>query len=147
MGAVYDVFQRLGIDGSFFYQLGIIIFTILASRFIFFERLRAVFEEREKKTLKLDQKSQKMLKEAEEIAREYAAIIEDANKKAKKFFEEEKKTIVLEQKKVFKSAEEEFSKELMVHKNSFYGKASEYKGKVLSEVDMLAGVLRDRVVK
>ncbi|MBF0297500.1 MAG: hypothetical protein HQK51_02200 [Oligoflexia bacterium] len=147
MGAVYDVLQRLGLDISFFYQLAIIIFAILASRFLFLERLRFVFEQREEKTLKLDTKSQKMMKDAEELGKVYNSIIEEGNKKARKNFDEGKKVVITEQKKVFKSAEEEFSKNLQTHKKSFYGEASEYKNKVFSEVDSLASILRDKVLK
>ena len=59
-----EIFGKLGIDGTIFYQFGIFVILAVALKKLLFAPLQSVIQEREEKTTGLESKADNILKEA-----------------------------------------------------------------------------------
>lgn len=79
--------QQLGIDSTFFYQLGVFFVVFLILSTFYFKPFLALFEARHKKTVQDREAAEKMMSDAQKKLEEYKAKLAEERQVAKKQYD------------------------------------------------------------
>lgn len=147
MDTVQAIFTQLGVNESLLPQfIGVCLVFILA-KFLFLNKLQAVLEQREEKTVKLESSADSTLEQVQTLVKEYNTKITHANKEAMDKMVSLKGEVVRKLDKKFKESEAEINKYVEDSNNSFLAQAKEQEAKLMSQADSLAGDLVNKIIQ
>lgn len=101
-----EIFNKIGVDESIFYQFVIFLISFIFLKRLFFSKLQEVLDQREEQTTLSDIHSDQMLKKTEELNAKYEQKLQESYDRATDYFEGEKKEILTDV-KIFISREEQ----------------------------------------
>ncbi len=147
MEMLQKIFADLGGDGSFLYQFAIVIITLLAFRFIFFNRLKFVLENREEKTVLQEEHAEKIFNQAKVLQRKYQDKINQAHSNAQQVMIKKKKEITISGQQEFKKSEEEIDNYLTKSRDEAEEEIGKQKTEVIKKADELAANLVEKLIQ
>jgi F0F1-type ATP synthase membrane subunit b/b' len=147
MEAFAAVFTQLGVDSSLVPQffIAVIVFTI--AHFLFLGKLQEVLENREQKTVKLENSADETIEVVNKMQTEYKTKIEEANRGALKTFAEKKSTITHKLTDQYKQNEKEINQFVDQSRQDFSKEIEGSKDKYLQEADGLANSLVEKILQ
>jgi F-type H+-transporting ATPase subunit b len=141
MDVVLGIFDQLGADKSLIYQLVIFIVMFIISKFLFFNHLQFVIENREEKTVKLEGNAEKQFEEINKMSSDYKEKITNAHKEAKEKSSSEKAKIVKELESKYREHEKEINTFVEKSREEANKEIGAKKEEILSEAEQLANNL------
>ncbi|MBF0367583.1 MAG: hypothetical protein HQK50_18555 [Oligoflexia bacterium] len=147
MGQVLDILQRLGVDQSFYYQLAIIFFMLLACKFLLLDLLLKVIRQREEKTVKLEVDANQKLAKSEQFLKQYDEGIDQTYREIKKMVYEKRREIAFGQKSILKKADEEIKLKIDKERATFSEKIQAMKEQNKGEIKGLMDSFLEKMTK
>ena len=83
MEALQQIVDQLGVDYTVFYQFATLCVLFLITKFLFFNALQFVIENREEKTTKLESSAEVVTEKANKLSNEYKDKIDEAYRASK----------------------------------------------------------------
>lgn len=147
MNTIVTILNSLKIDQTFLIQfvLFIVFFNIIAP--LLFKRLQEVLDLRESKTTKLDSHANHVYKQADDLAVQYKASIEQTHTDSQAVATKLKSEIVAKEKALFTSAEEKMNSDYEAKRSSLLKDIAEKKTAVLAEAEKLSNTLVEKLTK
>ena len=141
------IFTQLGVDSSLVPQLVIIITTFVMGHFLFMGKLQRVLENREEKTVKLESSADEIVEKVTHMQSEYKLKISEANRAALKNSTERNQKILDTYTGQYKQTEKEVGQFVDQSRNEFGKEVASNKEKYLSEAEMLAQSLVQKILQ
>lgn len=146
MELIFDVFDKLNIDQTFFVQFVLVVFFFFTLKSLLFSKLQFVIELREGKTTKMEDEANKKFAKAEELSKKFTQETEEAYSEAHQYFSSQKKEITTREWLRFKKAEESLEKEASEEKQKYIMALEAQRDQVLGQSDQLAEDLVQKIV-
>ena len=142
-----EIFGKLGIDGTIFFQFGIFLVLAIALNKILFKPLQDVIQEREDKTTGLKGKADKILLEAEQLKEETELKLSEARQSF--YLDLKGKKIKLEEElnEKFKQSESEAELRFDASLKELKEELSLLDDKLAKNTDELSGLLTSKFTK
>lgn len=147
MDTIYTVLNSLEIDSSFFIQFILVTVLYFVLRALFLNNLQEVIELREDNTTRMESGADKKIIEAEKVAAEYKAKIEEARSEAFKLISNRKEEVIARETKKFKEHEAVLESELNTKKNKFEQELEEKKKDIMTQAQGLSEELVNKIVQ
>ena len=147
MGAVVEIFKKLQVDETIFYQFFIFLILFVILKPLLFDKLLFVIQMREGKTTKLEGHADKKFAKSEKLAEEYNEKIKSVNSKAHKKFHDEKVSIEKEQKEKISKFSKELEGEIQARREKFAQEFEKREKDVTQKVDGLTDKLVNKLVQ
>lgn len=145
METIQAIFSQLGANGSVVNQLVIVFGLFLISKFIFFNKLQFVIENREEKTTKLEMNADETFEKANKLAEKYKQKVEGAHLKAQQLFNEKRSEIHSRERDTLKKTETEVNSYIETSKLQVKKDIDSKRNEILAESNHLAGMLVDKL--
>lgn len=145
METIQAIFSQLGANGSVVNQLVIVFALFLISKFIFFNKLQFVIENREEKTTKLEMNADETFEKANKLAEKYKQKVEAAHLKAQQLLNEKKSEIAAKERETLKKTEIEVTSYIETSKAQIKKDIDSKRNEILAESNHLAGMLVDKL--
>ena len=146
MDKIIQIFQKLGVDESIFYQFAVFVVLFFLLKIVFFNKLLFVLQTRESKTTKLEEEALGKFKEAQKLSDDFDKEIlktsEETHKKMSELKAESLKKIQGEQ----KLEEERILKEFEIEKKTALDQVENKRQEILKTSDLLADGLVEKFV-
>jgi len=144
---VLTILQQLGVDGSFFWQLGIFVVLWLTLSKIFFGPFHALIEKRHQRTVEDREAAERLVGQAEQKLEEYRKLILAAKEQAKKDADTQLEAARAEEQKVLAEAREQAKAITQSALKDLEQQKSKLQGELQSHVDELATQVAARVLQ
>jgi F0F1-type ATP synthase membrane subunit b/b' len=141
MDTIQAIFAQLGADGSIAIQFAIVIAMFILTKFVFFEKLQFVIENREEKTVKLESSADETFEKVNELSEQYRSKIEAAQISAQSKVNDKRNEIINENNSKFKTIENEIEQYVENSRNEFKKEVQEKETEIFSQSDELANSL------
>lgn len=145
METIQAIFSQLGANGSVINQLVIVFVLFLISKYIFFNKLQFVIENREEKTTKLEMNADETFEKANKLAEKYKQKVEAAHLKAQQILNEKKSEIQARERETLKKTENDVAAYVETSKAQVKKDIDSKRNEILSESNHLAGMLVDKL--
>lgn len=145
METIQAIFSQLGANGSVINQLVIVFALFLISKYIFFNKLQFVIENREEKTTKLEMNADETFEKANKLAEKYKQKVEAAHLKAQQLVNEKKSEIAAKERETLKKTETEVTSYIETSKAQIKKDIDSKRNEILAESNHLAGMLVDKL--
>lgn len=145
METIQAIFSQLGANGSVINQLVIVFVLFLVSKYIFFNKLQFVIENREEKTTKLELNADETFEKANKLAEKYKNKIEAAHLKAQQVLNEKKSEIQARERDLLKKTENDVAAYVETSKSQIKKDIDSKRSEILAESNHLAGMLVDKL--
>jgi F0F1-type ATP synthase membrane subunit b/b' len=142
-----EILTQMGVDGSLAYQFLIIVTVFVLSNFLFIGKLQDILEVREDKTVKLENSADETLEKVSGMQVEYKTKIEVANREAMAKASEKKVEVTQKYANRYKAAEREVNQFVDQSRNEFSREVAAAKDKYLSESEVLAQSLVQKIIQ
>ncbi len=147
MGVLGEIIYKLGWDPTFWWQLAILLVMFFILKFLLFDKLIAVLEERENQTTKLFAEADGLRHRTEEIEKQFQGRLDEARNDIKKLngakHEELMSIERVEIQKLSKELDEIYDKKQI----EINGKHEEARKEALRHADELSEALVEKLVK
>ncbi len=137
--------QALGVNGTYFYQLAIIIVFYFLLKQTLFKKLQSVVETREEQTTKRTHSASEKLAKAEELKAAYNEKIALAHKTAQVSLENKKLEVIRRETARFKESENKLSSELESKRAELKGVIGNIRKKSFAEAQSLSSDLVTKI--
>ena len=141
------IFTQLGVDSSLPYQFITVLIVFVLAHILFLGKLQLVLENREEKTVKLENSADDTLEKVTKMQAEYKSRIEHANREALKSMTEKKQKIVQQYTEQYKQTEREVNQFVDQSRNEFEKQVNGNKEQYLSEANSLAQSLVQKILQ
>lgn len=145
MEILQNIYADLGGDNSLVIQFIVVMVLFVSLRYIFFNKLQYVIENRENKTVKQEQLAEETFEKAAELKRKYKERINISHQKAQKFLSEKNKNIVTEENIVYRKIEAELDEYISNARVDVVKEVEERRKIVLMEAAPLAEKLVEKI--
>ena len=145
MDVVIQIFSSLGVDHSFYYQLGLVIFFLFSFYFLFVADLRRVLEQRKTNTVGAEDISQDINAKAQANEEKYQNSVQAKLNLSNERYTQERLLLTNDSNKTFKEFEQ---KHLNEYQNSLSKVEKEYqssKAQLNSDVETLSELLVNKI--
>ncbi len=146
MDKVIQIFVKLGVDQSIFYQFAVFVVLFFLLKLVFFNKLLFVIQTRESKTTKLEEEALAKFKKAQQLSDDFDREIQETSEKTYKEMHDIKhenlKRIQGEQ----KLEEERILKEFEIEKRTVLDQVENKRQEILKTSDSLANGLVEKFV-
>ena len=145
MDKIIQIFVKLGVDQSIFYQF--LIFTVIffLLKTLFFNKLLFVLQTRESKTTKLEEGAGDKMKEADKLSKEFEEEVRKANDLAHQAMSEKKSTALKNIEEIQKAEESKILKSFEERKSEVVASIESSKQQILSTADELSEKLVEKI--
>ena len=145
MDKIIQIFVKLGVDQSIFYQF--IIFTVIffLLKTLFFNKLLFVLQTRESKTTKLEEGAGNKMKEADKLSKEFEEEVRKANDLAHQAMSEKKNSALKNIEEIQKVEESKILKSFEERKLEVVASIESSKQQILSSADELSEKLVEKI--
>lgn len=151
MDQIIDIFIKLSGNDYFAFHLGvqfiIVCIIFILAKYILFNKLQFVIENREAKTTKLEGDAEKKLEKASELSEKYRAKIDIAYSEAQKIITDSKSKIVSEQDSLFKESEKQTFEYIEKSRQEVMKGLEGKKQEIFKEAEGLAESLVNKITK
>ena len=147
MELVLNIFKQLGADSTFFIQLVIFVIAFIVLKFVLFEKIKKVIENREEKTTGLAQKAKEKEEEIIVIEDKYQREIDATQALAQNEYQGDKIKILESQRSVIKKAEENSAAEIEKEKTGYQKELDKMSGALLGSSSDIADQLVEKFTK
>lgn len=141
------IFTQLGVDNSLVPQFVIILGVFIIAQFLFLGRLQEVLENREEKTVKLENNADETLEKVQRMQAEYKTQIDETSRSVLKDSTEQKHKIVQRYTEQYKQAEREVNAYVDQTRNEFSKEVGLNKEKYLAEAESLSQSLVQKILQ
>lgn len=141
MDTVQAIFAQLGADGAVAIQFVIVIVVFVLTKFIFFGKLQFIIENREEKTVKLENSADEAFEKVNKLSEEYRSKIENAQIQAQQKVNSKRNEIISENNSKLKKIENEIETYVESSRVEIKKEVSEKENEILSATDELANNL------
>jgi len=146
MDTFLAVFTSLGVDSSLLIQIIIIAIAFFASKLLFLNQLQFILENREEKTIKLENNADENMNKVTKMMSDYKQKTDSAMKEAMKNFNDKKQAITKKMDDFFKTTEKEVNLQIESSREKIEKDISENQSKYLQEVDALSEDLIKKII-
>jgi F0F1-type ATP synthase membrane subunit b/b' len=147
MEAFTAVFTQLGVDSSLVPQFFIAVVVFTLAHFLFLGKLQEVLEQREEKTVKLENSADETIEKVNRMQGEYKSKITEANSAALKTLAQRKSAINQKYTDQYKQTEKEIGQFVDQSRQEFSREVEGSKDKYLAEAESLAKSLVDKILQ
>ncbi len=144
MDTIKAIFTQLGVDASLVPQFILVFVLFIVAKFLFLNHLQFVLENREDKTVKLENSADDTFQKVNQMSSDYKAKVDSANKEAMKVLNTGKTAIQTKLGEELKKTEKEINSFVEDSRMNFEKELKANSAKFHSEVD---GMARDLVTK
>ena len=145
METIQAIFSQLGANGSVVNQIIIVFVFYFLAKYVFFNKLQFVIENREEKTTKLENHADEMFEQANKLGEKYKAKIEAAHAKAQAYLSEKKSHAKAEMNAKLKLSEDEVNAYVESSKQKIKEDIQNKRTEVMSESNQLANLLINKL--
>ncbi len=145
MDKIIQIFVKLGVDQSIFYQFAIFTVIFFLLKTLFFNKLLFVLQTRESKTTKLEEGAGDKMKEAEKLSKQFDEEVQKTNEQVYQKMSEKKSTALKNIDSVQKTEEEKILKAFEDRKAEVVASIEANKAQILSHADELSQTLVDKI--
>lgn len=146
MDKFLDIFVKLGVDQSIFYQFAIFTVIFFLLKTVFFSKLLFVLQTRENKTTKLEDQASSKFKEAEKLSQKFDEQIQVTNEEAHQKLSQKKNQTLKEIMEKQKSEEKEVLTAFEEEKGRVIKDIENQRDAVLAKADDLSKTLIEKLV-
>lgn len=145
MDKIIQIFVKLGVDQSIFYQFAIFAVIFFLLKILFFNKLLFVLQTRESKTTKLEAGAGDKMKEADKLSREFDEEVQKTNEVVHQRMAEKKSNALKNIEDVQRSEEERILNSFESKKAEVVASIEASKSEILSKADELSEKLVDKI--
>jgi F0F1-type ATP synthase membrane subunit b/b' len=145
METIQAIFSQLGANSSVVNQIVIVFVFYFICKYVFFNKLQFMIENREEKTTKLESSADETFEKANKLGEKYKSKIEAAHSKAQSFLTEKKSQTQSEMKAKLKNAEEEVNTYVENSKDKIKEDIKNKRNEILAESNQLANLLINKL--
>ncbi|MCE3013853.1 MAG: hypothetical protein LW878_12375 [Proteobacteria bacterium] len=146
MDTIKAIFTQLGVDSSLLPQFILVFVIFILAKFLFLNHLQFVLENREEKTVKLENSADDTFEKVNQMSKEYKAKIDSANKEAMKVLNQGKTAIQTKLGDELKKTEKEINSFVEDSRMNFEKELKANSAKFHSEVDGMAQELVTKIL-
>lgn len=147
MDKLIQIFVKIGVDQSIFYQFAIFIVVFFVLKIVFFNQLLFVIQTRESKTVKLEEGAGDKIKEAQKLAKELEQAMISANEEVQEKMMAKKATAVKTIEEAQKGSEDQIITSFEKRKAEVVASIEAGKAEVLASADELSENLINKITK
>lgn len=145
MNEIIAIFKQLGVDSTIFFQFAIFVVFFAIVKVLLFDKLQFVIELRESKTTKLEGEANRKFQDAERLADEYREKMTDAQATSQEKLKSGKADVVNRERAKYEEAQKKIIAEMDSDRKTFEQELSQKKGEILSQADVLAAELVNKL--
>lgn len=145
MDAVVGVLNKLGMDGTVFYQFVIFCAIYFISVPLFIRKLQAVLEEREANTTVLRDRAHKELEKCKELESQYEQKVAENHAQLQKNYHLQKAEVIQSERIKIRETEEELDQKLEKEKLQFVSELEAHRAEIQKETKGLTDQLIQRL--
>jgi len=146
MDTIKAIFTQLGVDSSLLPQFVLVFIIFILAKFLFLSHLQFVLENREEKTIKLENSADDTFEKVNQMSKEYKSKIEAANKEAMNVLNQGKTAIQNKLGEELKKTEKEINAFVEESRLNFEKELKANSAKFHSEVDGMAQQLVTKIL-
>lgn len=147
MKLVYDIFEKLQLNQTFFTQFILVIIIFFLVKFLLMSKLQEVLDLREGKTVKREAGANEKFSKAGELADKYSQRIAEANSNAQKKIELKKQEVNKKEQNIFKEEVAKVELEMTGKREKTFQEVEVHKAAMMNEKDVLVEQLIEKVTK
>jgi F0F1-type ATP synthase membrane subunit b/b' len=144
MEKIIQIFVKLGVDQSIFYQFAVFVVVFFLLKIVFFNKLLFVLQTRESKTTKLEEEALGKFKLAQKLSDDFDKEIQKTSEETHKKMSDLKATSLKEIHGAQKLEEERILKEFETEKKVALDEVENKRQEILKTSDALANGLVDK---
>lgn len=141
------IFTQLGVDSSLVPQFVIIVVAFILAQVLFLGKLQSVLENREEKTVKLENAADETIEKVNRMQADYKNKINEANRSTSKTSTDKKQKLTEKYSTQYKELEKEIGLQVDQSRNNFRKELASSKGEYLAEADSLAQSLIKKILQ
>jgi F0F1-type ATP synthase membrane subunit b/b' len=145
MDKIIQIFVKLGVDQSIFYQFLIFAVIFFLLKTLFFNKLLFVLQTRESKTTKLEQGAGDKFKEADKLAKQFDEEVQKTNESVHHQMTNRKTSALKNIEEVQKTEEDKILKSFETKKAEIVASIESSKSEILSKADELSEKLVEKI--
>ncbi len=145
MDKIIQIFVKLGVDQSIFYQFAIFAVIFFLLKTVFFNKLLFVLQTRESKTTKLEEGAGDKFKEADKLAKKFDEEVQKTNEVVHQRISERKSSALKTIEQTQKTTEDKILKSFEERKAEVVASIEANKAEILSKADELSEKLVDKI--
>jgi F0F1-type ATP synthase membrane subunit b/b' len=146
MDKLIQIFVKLGVDQSIFYQFAVFVVIFFLLKVTFFNKLLFVLQTRESKTTKLEEEALGKFKQAEKLSENFDKEIQKTSEEAHKKMTELKAESLKEIHGAQKLEEDRIQKEFEIEKRTALDEVENKRQEILKTSDSLASGLVEKFI-
>jgi F-type H+-transporting ATPase subunit b len=147
METFLSVFSSLGVDSSIVTQFILIALTFLGAKYLFLDELKFTLENREEKTIKLENNADETLNKVSKMMMDYKSKMDQATKDTMKSVNDKKADIVKKWDESFKVTEKEVNQQIESSRFKYEQDISQNKEKYMQEAEDLSKDLINKIIQ
>ena len=147
METIQAIFTQLGVNSSLLPQFIIVLVVFILAQILFLKKLQDVLENREEKTVKLENSADETIENVQKMQSEYKSKIDIAHREALKSTTEKKQAIVSKYTDQYKQTEKEVNQFVEQSRADFNKEVEKNKDEYLSSADQLAQSLVQKILQ
>jgi F-type H+-transporting ATPase subunit b len=145
MEVIQSILSQLGINESFFSQFIIIIVLFIILKFVLFNKLQFVLDNRDEKTVKLESSADNLFDKVNKMAEEYKNKIEEKHVEVQAYLNGEKAQSINDENIKLKEIESEIELFVEDSRSEIKEEVKEKEEEILSHTDDLAKTLIEKL--
>ncbi|MFZ4712898.1 MAG: hypothetical protein ACOYL6_04255 [Bacteriovoracaceae bacterium] len=145
METIQAIFAQLGANGSILNQIIIVFVFYFICKYVFFNKLQFMIENREEKTTKLENSADEMFEKANKLGEKYKAKLESAHSRAQIYLTEKKTQTQSELRAKLKHSEDEVNTYVENSKVKIKEDIQNKRNEILNESNELANLLINKL--
>ena len=147
MEQVQAIFAQLGVNSSLLPQFVIVVSIFILASALFLNKLQFVLENREEKTVKLENSADETLEKVNKMSAEYKSKMDQAQKDSLSLISGKKTEIINKHNETYKKAEKEINQFIEENRTQVQKQIHQSKEKLKADVSGLAGELVNKIVQ
>lgn len=147
METVKQIFVQLGVDSGILNQFVIVCVFFIVARYLFLNKLQFILEERENKTVKLDEQAEEKIQKSKVLIEEYKEKLNRVYETTQKKYNEGKSVIVQQEVEKLKKVERNLAEKLKVEQEKLNNEYNKVRNETLKDVSNLASGLVEKLSK
>jgi F0F1-type ATP synthase membrane subunit b/b' len=147
METVQAIFTQLGVNSSLLPQFIIVFVVFSFAQFLFLGKLQHVLENREEKTVKLENTADDTIETVNKMQAEYKSQIDEAHRESLKTSTEQKQKILVKYSEQYKQSEREVGQFVEQSRHEFKKQVEGSKEEYLAEANSLAQSLVHKILQ
>ena len=144
---ILNVFTKLGVDQTIFYQFAIVVVLYFVLKNLFFNKLKEVIVLREEKTTKLEGEANAKLQESQRMADSYKAKMDKIYLESQEKFRERKSKLAYEEKEKLDSFEDKLQHDYETHMHKLSDEMKMKKADAFKKTEELSHSLVNKLIQ